>query len=180
MSLLVSKPVLACSVVATALVYLGYLWLSHREEDREGREDSPPPASKPANNLQLDQIQEKLNCIKRSRLDTLEEEPPNQSDLGSTFVSEAQADTKDETATETVSEDRTNYTKAVFASTDIRYRNTTVETVTEQSEKTLTEVCENKSIETVCETEAFGATKIPILYASCEPNNQTPILHRPK
>jgi len=153
MSLLVSKPVLACSVVATALVYLGYLWLSHREEDREGREDSPPPASKPANKLQLDQIQEKLNCIKRSRLDTLEEEPPNQSDLGSAFVSEAQADTKDETATETVSEDRTNYTKAVFASTDIRYRNTTVETATEQSEKTLTEVCENKSIETVCETE---------------------------
>lgn len=157
MSVLASKPLVAASLVATALVTLGYLWFRKREEEREGEADSSPSSEKASPQLQLDQVQEKLNCLKRSRLDTLEEEP-NQSDLGTALVSEAQADNKDETVAEPVSEERTNFSKAVFASTDIRYRDTVksevVEAATEQSDKVVTEVvCESEVIQTVCETE---------------------------
>lgn len=149
--MLVSKPVLAASIVATALVYLGYLWYSQRKEEREGVE-TPDRPFKNGTELQLDQVQEKLNCIKRSRLDTLEEEP-NQSELGSVPVSEAQADTKDETAIEeVVSEERTNCSQAVFACTDIRYRHLEVNSTSEKkSEHTDSEVVSN--IETVFECE---------------------------
>jgi len=156
MSVLVSKPVVAASIVATALVYLGYLWFSHREEERnrDGGE-SPPPKVSPQ--LQLDQVQEKLNCLRRSRLDTLEEEP-NQSEVVPAAVSEAQADTKDETVAEPVSEERTNCSKAVFACTDIRYRSTAkiaeVKAATEQSDQVETEVIrDSEEILTVCKTE---------------------------
>lgn len=144
MSVLVSKPVVAASLVATALVYLGYLWFAHREEER-GKEDEVSQP-KVAPQLQLDQVQEKLNCLKRSRLDTLEEEP-NQSDLAPASGSEAQAETKDETVVEFVSEERTNCieAKAVFASTDIRYRHTVdsekERVATEECVKVATEVC---------------------------------------
>lgn len=163
MSVLVSKPVLAASLVATALVYVGYLWFSHREEERDGQE-SPPLNSKATAELQLDQIQEKLNCIKRSRLDTLEEEP-NQSEVGAAFVSEAQADTKDETASEAVSEEQTSLPKAVFASTDIRYRNTSVQSelvkaVAEKSDKVVTEVVSEKNIETVKSEQVIVQTTV--------------------
>jgi len=156
MSVLVSKPVVAASIVATALVYLGYLWFSHREEERnrDGGESSPPKVSP---QLQLDQVQEKLNCLRRSRLDTLEEEP-NQSEVVPAAVSEAQADTKDETVAEPVSEERTNCSKAVFACTDIRYRSTAkiaeVKAATEQSDQVETEVIrDSEEILTVCKTE---------------------------
>jgi len=156
MSVLVSKPVVAASILATALVYLGYLWFSHREEERnrDGGE-SPPPKVSPQ--LQLDQVQEKLNCLRRSRLDTLEEEP-NQSEVVPAAVSEAQADTKDETVAEPVSEERTNCSKAVFACTDIRYRSTAkiaeVKAATEQSDQVETEVIrDSEEILTVCKTE---------------------------
>jgi len=156
MSVLVSKPVVAASILATALVYLGYLWFSHREEERnrDGGE-SPPPKVSPQ--LQLDQVQEKLNCLRRSRLDTLEEEP-NQSEVVPAAVSEAQADTKDETVAEPVSEERTNCSKAVFACTDIRYRSTAkiaeVKAAIEQSDQVETEVIrDSEEILTVCKTE---------------------------
>ena len=156
MAVLVSKPVVAASFLATALVYLGYLWFSHREEERNrDGGDSPPPKVSPQ--LQLDQVQEKLNCLRRSRLDTLEEEP-NQSEVVPAAVSEAQADTKDETVAEPVSEERTNCSKAVFACTDIRYRSTAkiaeVKAATEQSDQVETEVIrDSEEILTVCKTE---------------------------
>jgi len=152
MSVLVSKPVLAASIVATALVYLGYLWYSQREEEREGAETPSRQLNKQGTELQLDQVQEKLNCIKRSRLDTLEEEP-NQCELGSAVVSEAQTDAKDETVIEeVVSEIRTNCSEAVFTCTDIRYRHLEVKAASEKkSENIVSEVV--SSIETDCESE---------------------------
>jgi len=159
---LVSKPVLAASIVATALVYLGYLWYSQREEEREGVE-TPDRPFKNGTELQLDQVQEKLNCIKRSRLDTLEEEP-NQSELGSVPVSEAQADTKDETAIEeVVSEERTNCSQAVFACTDIRYRHLEVNSTSEKKSETVFEckkVIEQATVEEVIIVQEVAVTDI--------------------
>jgi len=137
MSVLCSKPVVAASVIATALVYLGYLWFKKRQDDRDGEAEVPPIESKSVNELQLDQIQEKLNSIRRSRLDTLEEEPPNQGEVGSVPVSEAQAVTKDEKEIDFSSEERTNCSEVLFASTDISESSVNseeVETATKQSE----------------------------------------------
>jgi len=163
MSVLVNKPVVAASLVATALVYLGYLWFAHREQERgedgEASQLTVPPQ------LQLDQVQEKLNCLKRSRLETLEEEP-NQSDLAAASASEAQAETKDETVVEAVSEERTNCSEAVFASTDIRYKPTAdseeVEVVTEASEKVATEECDKVATEVVCDIKDIEAEIVTV------------------
>jgi len=157
MSILVSKPVFAASVVATALVYLGYLWFRSREEERSGELGVESPK---VPQLQLDQVQEKLNCLKRSRLETLEEEP-NQSDLAPASVSQVQADTKDETVVEPVKEEETICSKAVFASTDIRYRNTVnseaVEAAIEECDKVVTEVIpESENIATVVKAEVVS------------------------
>jgi len=156
MSVLVSKPVVAASVVATALVYLGYLWFAHREQERQGKEEEAS-LLKVNNQLQLDQVQEKLNCLKRSRLETLEEEP-NQSDLIPASACAAQAETKDETGAEAVSEEGTNCSKAVFASTDITYRHTApsenVKVATEDCIELTSEVVpESKDIEIVFKTD---------------------------
>ena len=70
---LVSKPVVACSLVASSVVFISYLWFKHRtqEEDSSSESSSSTPAPLP----DLDQVQEKLTSFKRTRLDTLEEEP---------------------------------------------------------------------------------------------------------
>jgi len=113
------KPVVLASLVATSVLTIGYLWIKHRQEESEQEEELSSPASPSSStsvtDLHLDQVHQKLNCIKRSRLDTLEEEPA---------VSEqTQADTKDETVTENPSDNNSvaNF-KVHFASTDIRYR----------------------------------------------------------
>ena len=113
------KPVVLASLVATSVLTIGYLWVKHRQQESEQQEELLSPASPSTSasvtDLHLDQVHQKLNCIKRSRLDTLEEEPA---------VSEqTQADTKDETVTENTSDNNSvaNF-KVHFASTDIRYR----------------------------------------------------------
>jgi len=155
MSVLVSKPVVAASLVATALVYLGYLWFAHREEERGKEGEVSQPKVPPQ--LQLDQVQEKLNCLKRSRLETLEEEP-NQSDLAPASASEAQAETKDETVVETVSEERTDCIEAVFASTDIRYRHT----ADIEKSKVATEECVKVATEVICESKVIEAEIVTV------------------
>ena len=119
MSMSAYKPVVLASLVATSVLTIGYLWIKHRQQESEQEEERSSPASPSSStsvtDLHLDQVHQKLNCIKRSRLDTLEEEPA---------VSEqTQADTKDETVTENPSDNNSvaNF-KVHFASTDIRYR----------------------------------------------------------
>jgi len=149
MSGLVSKPFLAASVLVPAIVYLGYLWIRHREEDKEEGGDQGVSLEE-----ELQQVQEKLNSYKRSRLDTLEEEPVQAAALKDIVPSECQfelseveteteqlvadtkdqssflqADSEDKTDGEKVKEERTKLAvkPVVFACSDIRYRNIVTE-----------------------------------------------------
>ena len=140
MSLSAYKPVVLASLVATSVLTLGYLWIKHRQQESEQQEEfSSPSASSSVTDLHLDQVHQKLHCIKRSRLDTLEEEP---------VVSEqTQADTKDDTVTENLSDNNSvaNY-KVHFASTDIRYRHLDNQS-SEQVIKNKQEVVETVKVE---------------------------------
>jgi len=71
MSVSVAKPVVAASLVASTVVYLGYLWYKHRAEAKECSD--PPTAVNTERHLE--QVQQRLHTIRRSRLETLEEEP---------------------------------------------------------------------------------------------------------
>ena len=84
MSVSVAKPVVAASLVASTIVYIGYLWYKHRAEDGG---DQPSQTDH-----HLEQVQQRLHSIKRTRLETLEEEPISVS-------SENQTDTKDNLVT---------------------------------------------------------------------------------
>jgi len=83
-----AKPVVAASLVASTIVYIGYLWFKHR-----AGEDSNQQSSSPASHTErhLEQVQQRLTSIKRTRLETLEEEP--------VVSSENQSDNKDKTVT---------------------------------------------------------------------------------
>ena len=76
-----TKPVLAASLVASSLLYVSYLWLRSRQQEQEDNSNPSTPSpsslykSSPDTEFQLDQVQERLHTIRRSRLDTLEEEP---------------------------------------------------------------------------------------------------------
>ena len=43
MSLLVSKPVVACSLIASSIILVSYLWLKHRSQEEE--EETVPDSS---------------------------------------------------------------------------------------------------------------------------------------
>ena len=96
MSVSVAKPFVAASLVASTIVYIGYQWYKQRAE--EGREEE---TSAPASHteLHLEQVQQRLQSIQRSRLETLVEES-----LSGDHQTEA--DTKDETVTD-CEQDRT-------------------------------------------------------------------------
>lgn len=68
----VTKPVVAASLVASTIVYIGYLWYKNRAG--EGQQSSVP-APDATTGHHLEQVQQKLQSVKRSRLETLEEEP---------------------------------------------------------------------------------------------------------
>ena len=114
-----TKPVLAASLVATSILTLSYLWLKSRQREQE-ENSSPltsssnqPALSSADTELQLDQVQERLHCIRRTRLDTLEEEPV-----------QAEPEPSKEQEVKAV-EEKKKETKKVpvyFGSTDIRYR----------------------------------------------------------
>ena len=72
MSVSVTKPVVAASLVASTIVYIGYLWYKNRIG--EGQQSSVP-APDASTGHHLEQVQQKLQSVKRSRLETLEEEP---------------------------------------------------------------------------------------------------------
>lgn len=113
MSVLVSRPVVAASIVATALVYIGYLWLNHREKQRSsGAESSTAVDVNPP--FHIDEVQEKLNSLKRSRLETLEEEP-NISELSANCKSINQADSKNVLTLDTELEKRTSKNISVIS-----------------------------------------------------------------
>ena len=165
MTLPLTKPVLAASLVATSLLTLSYLWLKSRQREQE--ENSSPQTSSSSNQpsvssadteLQLDQVQERLHSIRRTRLDTLEEEPV-----------QAEPEPVKEQEVKAV-EEKKKETKKVpvyFGSTDIRYRhlesnnqefveqvveeeNKTTETNTEQAVE-VTQVLEKQTVEEVQE-----------------------------
>lgn len=95
----VAKPVVAASLVASTIVYIGYLWYKQRAD--EGRDQEDPETSAPSSHteLHLEQVQQRLHCIQRSRLETLVEE-------SGSGDHQTEADTKDETVTD-CEQDRT-------------------------------------------------------------------------
>ena len=110
-----TKPVLAASLVATSLLYISYLWLRSRQREQEENSSLPTSSSQQQisaeTELQLDQVQERLHSIRRTRLDTLEEEP----------VQPEPEPVKQEV--EAVEEKKaTKKVPVYFGSTDIRYR----------------------------------------------------------
>ena len=165
MTLPLTKPVLAASLVATSLLTLSYLWLKSRQREQEensslqtSSSSNQPSVSSAETELQLDQVQERLHSIRRTRLDTLEEEPV-----------QADPDPIKEQEVKAV-EEKNKETKKVpvyFGSTDIRYRhlesnnqefveqvveeeNKTTETETEQAVE-VTQVFEKHTVEEVQE-----------------------------
>ena len=165
MTLPLTKPVLAASLVATSLLTLSYLWLKSRQREQEensslqtSSSSNQPSVSSADTELQLDQVQERLHSIRRTRLDTLEEEPV-----------QADPDPIKEQEVKAV-EEKNKETKKVpvyFGSTDIRYRhlesnnqefveqvveeeNKTTETETEQAVE-VTQVFEKHTVEEVQE-----------------------------
>jgi len=102
MSVSVAKPVVAASLVASTIAYIGYLWYKQRAEegrDQEDREDQETSAPATHTELHLEQVQQRLHCIQRSRLETLVEESVS-------GEQQTEADTKDETVTD-CEQDRT-------------------------------------------------------------------------
>ena len=102
MSVSVAKPVVAASLVASTIAYIGYQWYKQRaEEARRDQEDQEPsaPASASHTELHLEQVQQRLHCIQRSRLETLVEESLSGDQ-------QTEADRKDETVTD-CEQDRT-------------------------------------------------------------------------
>ena len=165
MTLPLTKPVLAASLVATSLLTLSYLWLKSRQREQEensslqtSSSSKQPSVSSADTELQLDQVQERLHSIRRTRLDTLEEEPV-----------QAEPEPVKEQEVKAV-EEKNKETKKVpvyFGSTDIRYRhlesnnqefveqvveeeNKTTETETEQAVE-VTQVFEKQTVEEVQE-----------------------------
>ena len=102
MSVSVAKPVVAASLVASTIAYIGYLWYKQRAEegrDQEDLEDQETSAPATHTELHLEQVQQRLHCIQRSRLETLVEESVS-------GEQQTEADTKDETVTD-CEQDRT-------------------------------------------------------------------------
>ena len=116
-----TKPVLAASLVASSLLYVSYLWLRSRQQEQEDNSNpsTPSPSSLYKSSLdtefQLDQVQERLHTIRRSRLDTLEEEPVQVEPEPEPVKEELQA-VEEKKAVKKV--------PVYFGSTDIRYRHT--------------------------------------------------------
>jgi len=71
MSSLVSRPLVAVSVLVPSILFFGYLWLRHRE--KESAESSRGESKEISLAEELKQVQDKLTSLQRSRLDTLEE-----------------------------------------------------------------------------------------------------------
>ena len=72
MSVSVTKPVVAASLLASTILYVGYLWYKQRAE--EGNQSSVASSDLSIGH-HLEQVEQKLQSVKRSRLETLEEEP---------------------------------------------------------------------------------------------------------
>jgi len=145
MSFTISRPLTAVSLVAGALVYLGYLWYKSRDtrtDSPPGGEHPPPLNSLISQQLKIDQVQEKLNNLKRNRLETLEEEEPVSKDLE---PKSRERETQQEKGSSVVnsSEVEEQQPKAVFASTDIRYRNKTNSDIAHSVEPPDSIVCNN-------------------------------------
>ena len=154
-SSLLTKPVLAASLVATSLLYISYLWLQSRQRDQEDNSGLPTQSSSSSQDqssaeteLQLDQVQERLHSIRRTRLDTLEEEPVQAEPEPVEQVVEAVEEKKE-----------TKKVPVYFGSTDIRYRHLEtnhqefVEQVVVKEEKQNTETATEQVVEVTPVTE---------------------------
>lgn len=180
MSSLARKPLLAASVLVPTLLYLGYRWVQHRNQEAGEADTEPKEVSQ---DLQL--VLERLDSYKRSRLDTLEEEPKDTfseepvqeqnsevknsellfeiSEVEKTevdtedFIVEPQTDNKDDTKV-IIEEERTKLisVEPIFACTDIRYRH--IEPVTKQSEEEVTEDITEKVTEEIIEEVTIEMT----------------------
>jgi len=111
-----SRPFLAASLLVPALVYIAYKWQSSRNQETKSEcEERIQKCHSGDCVLELQEVQQRLQGVLWSRLETLEEEVGEEnSDL-----KESQAVTEDEIVIEKVS---VVETPIVFASTDIRYR----------------------------------------------------------
>ena len=152
-SSLLTKPVLAASLVATSLLYISYLWLQSRQRDQEDNSGLPTQSSSQDQSsaeteLQLDQVQERLHSIRRTRLDTLEEEPVQAEPEPVEQVVEAVEEKKE-----------SKKVPVYFGSTDIRYRHLEtnhqefVEQVVVKEEKQDTETATEQVVEVTPVTE---------------------------
>jgi len=112
---------LAVSLIVPTLTYIAYRWQKSRNQVPE---DPPSPESvcQAANCLlEFEEVQQRLQSISRSRLETLEEEVVEDNTVGDTET--PQAVTKDAIVIKGESVVKTKVVPlAVFASTDIRYR----------------------------------------------------------
>ena len=97
MSVSIAKPFVAASLVASTIVYIGYQWYKQRAEEGRDQETSAPA---PHTELHLEQVQQKLHCIQRSRLETLVEESVSGDQ-------QIEADRKEETVVADCEQDRT-------------------------------------------------------------------------
>jgi len=128
------KTVATASVLASSILYIGYLWYKHREEQQEDSYPPSPISPSGVTEIQLDKVQEKLQSIKRSRLDTLEEEPVTHS-------------TPFEEPPSKEAQLRDSKPVVQFGSTDIRYRHL------EQTETCEYIIVKEDAVETLKETE---------------------------
>ena len=162
------KPLVACSLLATSVLYIGYLWFKHRQEETDygSGASSPLTGSVP----DFDQVQERLASIKRHRLDTLEEEPVSQE--SAVEAASEEVESKQEIVPEP-SEDNSKSVKVHFACTDIRYRHL------EQSEDHTVEVVEKVTEEDTMAVEDTVASSVPDVMAAlndplCNDNDVSP------
>lgn len=138
----VPRPLVLLSLLLPAAIYLAYRWSSARaQESEDGESASGGPREQP---LEIAEVQERLLSLRRGRLETLEEsaedslpsderpeEQPeaSQTKAVETEVSEVKNVESEVTETEVIKHEvaETEVTKtkveAVFACTDIRYRN---------------------------------------------------------
>jgi hypothetical protein len=140
------RPLLAVSLLVPALAYIAYRWQTSRNQEPESEQCPSPQLSQSGDCiLEFSEVQQRLQSIRRSRLDTLVEEVAEDNTVSDT--KEPQAAAEDVTVIETESV-KTTVVTAVFASTDIRYRQQA------SSDTNVTHV-NTKMVEVVIEEELF-------------------------
>lgn len=154
------RPLLAVSLIVPALVYIAYRWHTARNQEGEPEGDSSPQQVRDVGAdrvLEFSEVQQRLQSIRRHRLDTLEEEAVE--DNPASDIGQPRADTEDVLVKEIETLGKTRSAAVpvpVFASTDIRYRHRAVDTALVELVK------EEEEVDmTGTETEMQSQDKVP-------------------